>query len=356
MPLSDRENWRRNASLEGHEWIPSGAYVSLASWREEPEEFERVCREHPTIFPDFSGRPAGWDTQHERRRWQDPWGCQWEAEIDGLEGVVLGSPLADWEDFRTWTPPEPPELTDADRRAFRQQKDAGQVAVGQLDHGLLFLRLQYLRGFDNFMADIATQDPRLDELIAVVERYNEKRVRGYVDAGIDLLDGGDDLGTQTNSILGPKHFRRYLLPTYQRLFAIARQAGAHVHLHHDGYVMDIADEIVATGATIVNPQDLVNGIDAIAANFKGRVCVNLDVDRQKILPFGSPRDVRELIKEEVMKLGSPAGGLQFIAGIYPPTPARNVEALCEAFEEFRTYWTRRQAANTPHATDGRKSP
>lgn len=85
----------------------------------------------------------------------------------------------------------------------------------------------------------------------------------------------------------------------------------------------------------------VNGIDNFAEQVKGRVCINLDVDRQRIVPFGSPSDVRDLIREEVMKLGSPAGGLEMIVGIYPPTPVENVDALCSALEEFRTYWVGR---------------
>ena len=28
-----------------------------------------------------------------------------------------------------------------------------------------------------------------------------------------------------------------------------------------------------------------------------------------------------------------------LAGIYPPTPPRNVDALASAFEEFRTWWS-----------------
>ena len=48
--------------------------------------------------------------------------------------------------------------------------------------------------------------------------------------------------------------------------------------------------------------------------------------------------VQAIIKEEVMKLGSPAGGLELIVGIYPPTPPENLDALLSALEEFRTYW------------------
>ncbi|MFY9175759.1 MAG: hypothetical protein WBI74_11885 [Caldicoprobacterales bacterium] len=44
------------------------------------------------------------------------------------------------------------------------------------------------------------------------------------------------------------------------------------------------------------------------------------------------------LKEEVMKLGSPEGGLEFIAGIYPPTPPENVEALCKSLIKYQRYW------------------
>ncbi|HUT74906.1 MAG TPA: hypothetical protein VM221_08775 [Armatimonadota bacterium] len=41
---------------------------------------------------------------------------------------------------------------------------------------------------------------------------------------------------------------------------------------------------------------------------------------------------------KVRKLGSPAGGLGLLVGMYPPTPPENVDPLCDAMEEFRTYW------------------
>ena len=53
---------------------------------------------------------------------------------------------------------------------------------------------------------------------------------------------------------------------------------------------------------------------------------------------GTPAEIRELIEEEVGKLGSRGGGLQLGIGIFPPTPPENIDALCRAIEEFRTYW------------------
>lgn len=341
MLLTNRENFLRNASFEGHEWIPQHVSLSEAYWQAAREGLEDVCLRHPVLFPDFEKGKTDFDSgirDEDQRRKVDSWGCEWEYELDGLDGLVVGHPLADWANFETWTPPEPPAFDEQRRKELAEKRACGEIASCDTEHGFLFMRLYYLRGFDNFMMDVASEDPRLDQLVDIVASYWDRMLRPYIEVGIDLLSAADDLGTQTASMLGPKHFRRWLMPTYKRLFLPARQSGAQVFMHHDGYIMDIMDEIIESGVSIVNPQDLVNGIDNLARDVKGRVCIRIDIDRQHVLPFGSPGDVCELVKEEIMKLGSPAGGLEMVVGIYPPTPLENVEALCSALEKYRMYW------------------
>ncbi|MFQ5808867.1 MAG: uroporphyrinogen decarboxylase family protein, partial [Armatimonadota bacterium] len=160
----------------------------------------------------------------------------------------------------------------------------------------------------------------------------------YLSVGVDVMHFGEDLGTQSASVLSPEQFRKWIAPSYRRLMQPAREAGSQVFLHSDGHIMDIVDQLIDCGVTIINPQDLVNGIDNLAREVKGRVAIRLDVDRQSVVPFGTPRDVRALIEEGVRKLGSPEGGLELVCGVYPPTPPENVDALISAMEEFRTYW------------------
>lgn len=224
------------------------------------------------------------------------------------------------------------------RRRLAGRRERGLLTQGAVEHGFLFLRLSYLRGFENLMADMASGEPRLRDLVRLVTGYNEGLVSRYLECGIDEMCFADDLGAQTASVIGPRFFRAWIRPAYQRLMSPCRQAGVHVSLHTDGYIMDILEEILACGVTILNPQDLVNGIDALAAEAKGRVCINLDVDRQRIVPYGTRREVYDLIEEGVRKLGSPRGGLMLVCGVYPPTPPENVDAVCCAFERLRTYW------------------
>jgi hypothetical protein len=83
----------------------------------------------------------------------------------------------------------------------------------------------------------------------------------------------------------------------------------------------------------------VNGVDWIAAHLAGRVCIDLDVDRQSVTRFGTPAQIDALIREEVEVLGSREGGLMMIHGLYPGVPLGNVKALMDAMERYSTYYS-----------------
>jgi hypothetical protein len=345
--MTDRENYLRTATFRGGEWIPCGISISPASWVSLREELEEVLARHPVLFPGFQKGQRDFDhweygpAHRQGERYTDAWGCVWDNAWSGLEGQVVEHPLADWSALDSYRAPDP--VADGDnwerqRERIASTKAAGGVAFGGMPHGFLLMRLWYLRGFERLMADLVEGPPELDRLIRLGTDHNQRLVQEWLSAGVDVVDFGEDLGTQRASVIGPVLFRRWIAPAYSQLMQPCREAGAQVFLHSDGYILDLADDLIGCGVSILNPQDLVNGIDNLAQHVKGRVCIQLDIDRQSVVPFGTRHEIRELIREEVVKLGSPQGGLMFIAGIYPPTPAENVDALCCALEEFRTYW------------------
>ena len=48
--------------------------------------------------------------------------------------------------------------------------------------------------------------------------------------------------------------------------------------------------------------------------------------------------IARLIRQEVAALGSRAGGLTMIFGLYPGTPLQNVKALMDAMERYMGYY------------------
>lgn len=345
--------------MTGPEWIPCGIFISDASWDTWRGELEDVCARHPLIFPGFEKGKRNYDAydfgpaQRANERFTDAWGCVWYDAIDGLEGQVIEHPLSDWAKLKTYKPPDPlvradrgPANWDDARKHVEEERRKGRITTGSLAHGWLYMRLMYLRGFENLMIDFATDPPELQHLIDMIVEHSQIIISEWLRMNIDVMGFPEDLGTQKSAVISPKTFRKWIAPAYNKLMEPCRRAGSLVDMHSDGYIMELMDQLIECGVSIINPQDLLNGIDNLAKHIKGRVCIRLDIDRQKIVPFGTRKDIRALVEEEVRKLGSPEGGLMLIAGIYPPTSPENVDALACAMEEFRTYWWDRPAKSS----------
>ena len=140
-------------------------------------------------------------------------------------------------------------------------------------------------------------------------------------------------------MLSPEHFRRYIRPSYERIMKPARDAGVPIHMHSDGDIRLLVDDIIGSGVEVINLQDLVNGIDWIAQKFRGKTAVELDIDRQDIIPHGTPEQIDSLIREEVEKISTPQGGLAMVHEVDPGVPLANIKAVMDAMERYAFYYS-----------------
>jgi uroporphyrinogen decarboxylase len=346
--LSERENYIRTVRSTGPEWMPIHIAIQTALWRELGDDLEAIVLRHPVLFQDYKSgdyKKAIAEGAQRGTTERDPWGVLWEFDYDGIDGQAVEHPLDDWDKFEGFTAPDPmrfhdrgPMNWDALPQNIQRAKEHGRAAVCGLIHGYFLMRLWYLRGFENLMLDFAMEEPRLRDLCEMLTRRNGTILDHFIKLGADAIYFGDDLGTQTASIISPKTFREWVVPYYQRMMLPVKQAGVIVDTHSDGYIIELVDDMLRCGCDVLNPQDLCNGLDNIERHIKGRCCIKLDIDRQQIVPFGTPQDIHDLIEEEVKRLGTPQGGLSMVVGMLPPTPPENCEALFSAFEKYRTYW------------------
>ena len=350
MYLKIDQNTLRAIRFEQPDYIPMVFWINPACWSHYPKDaLIQLMSEHPLLFTDFDPEKfqppelAPWERAG--RPYTDSWGCTWETAEDGLTGVVNGHPLADWDKWAEFTPPDAAKTDgmaevnwDEIRQKFEQAKSKGEYGAGGLEHGHMFLRLTYLRGYENILFDMTDGDPRLGQLIEMIENFSMEIVKRYLELEAAVMYYPEDLGMQMGPMLSPENFRKYIKPVYNKLSAAAREKGALVHMHSDGDIRTLAEDIIDSGVDVLNLQDMVNGIDWIGANLKGRVCIDLDIDRQQVTRFGSPVDIEKLIREEVEKLGSREGGLMMIYGLYPQVPLENVKALMDALERHAVYY------------------
>ena len=82
-----------------------------------------------------------------------------------------------------------------------------------------------------------------------------------------------------------------------------------VWYHTDGHINDIFGDLIEIGVNVINSQVKVVGLDWIAANVRGKVAFRTDIDRQHVMPFGSPSEVKEEVHRVFEACGTPDGGL-----------------------------------------------
>ena len=330
------EGLRRFLRGEGTGKVPCTVGINGRVWDQDPERFERLVEEAPDVHVVASRDPS----RAEEHTWTDPWGCLWRFPGDYLDGQVIGHPLADWDAFAGYTPPDPAEHRDWDAfaRDAEQKRQAGKVVSGGLPHGFLYLQLTYLRGFSGFMMDLAERRPEAEVLRDMVADYYVEVVRRYLRAGADLIGAGDDLGHQTALPMSPGMWRDFLKPAFARIFAPCREAGAVVRLHTDGFILPIIGDLIEIGVDSLNPQDLVNGLENLEKLAKGKLCIDLDIDRQSVTAFGTPEQIDAHIRECIQTLGSPGGRLTLIFGAYPGTPVENVARVALSMQQYHDIW------------------
>ena len=346
-PITERENYLRMLEYRYPQWIPCVVGFAPRFWNYYRQDLENIVLAHPRLFPDYRVEDRNFYDEmppvyREGETYLDNWGCLWQNIQNGLEGVVVGHPLADWSALETYRIPDP--LVDYERGEEKKNWDKiaaemhGRQANGKLAFASgerLFDRLYFLRGFENLMMDFIDEPPQLSRLIDLLEEYELRLIEKWIEIGVDVIGFHTDFGTQKDLMISPASFRKYIKPFFSRLFQTCRRAGIHVYLSSDGNLLRVVDDLIECGVSVHDPQLRANTLQGIVRAYKGKLPAFVDLDRQSF-PFITPRQIREQVKEVVGEMALPEGGLGLIASFYGGVdiPLRNIEAMCEALEKF----------------------
>ena len=348
---SSRDNLIRAIRFRRPDYIPMTFHINDACWTHyDQNALLDLMEDHPFLFPDLQRPQIPFLPEYDANArasqpYTDDFGCIWETAMDGIVGSVHKHPLSDLETYASYRFPDPEHSTGlgpVDWSAFEaevaRQKALGLMTYGDLRHGHTFQQLCDIRGYVDTLTDLTDEEPEILDLLEKLCRFNLAQIRHFLKADVDIIRIPEDLGMQTGPMISPALFREYIKPLYQRMLEPVRQAGKIIHMHSDGNIRALADDIVEGGVDILNLQDLVNGVDWIGEKFRGRTCIDLDIDRQRITPFGTPAQIDAHIRSCVETVGCRDGGLMMIYGLYPGVPLENVKALMDAMTRYAGYY------------------
>lgn len=344
---SSRTNLLKAIRFESPDYIPMTFHINAACWNHyDQNALLDLMEDHPFLFPNFQRPTVPFRPEYDvnaraNAPYTDDFGCVWKTSMDGIVGAVVTHPLEDISKYASYQFPDPEKrmgLGPVDWAVFEkqvaEQKARGEMTYGDLRHGHTFQQLCDIRGYADTLMDMTDEEPEVLELLERLCQFNLVHINHFLKADVDVIRIPEDLGMQIGPMISPGLFREYIKPLYQKMLEPVRKANKIIHMHSDGDIRSLVDDIIDGGVDVINLQDLVNGVEWIGSKFQSKICVDLDIDRQRITPFGTPAQIDAHIRNCIETIGCKEGGLMMIYGLYPGVPLENVKALMDAMTQY----------------------
>jgi len=139
-------------------------------------------------------------------------------------------------------------------------------------------------------------------------------------------------------------YRKYIKPGHKKIFSFIKGKAPHIHIHFHscGSVYDFIPDLIDAGIDSLNPVQ-VSAAKMDTKRLKKEFGDVLTfwgggVDTQRILPRGTPNEVKDEVKRRIDDL-APGGGFVFntVHNIQADVPPENIMAMWEALQEYGIY-------------------
>lgn len=238
--------------------------------------------------------------------------------VDDLERYAW--PRLDWFDLSAM-----PEVA-------RQARERQVIQCGYMAP---FYYHNLLRGLEQSLVDPLDDPDFTHHLLGRITDFfydHHRRIFEACDGLIDLAQVTDDYGNQTGLLIGLETFRTFYKPHLQRLIGLCREFGVRVFHHDDGAIRPLIPELVEMGIAVLNPVQWVcpgMELEGLKREFGKKICFHGGIDNQRILPFGTPEEVRAEVRHNIDALAADGTGyiLAPCHNLQPVTPLENILAM-----------------------------
>ena len=355
--MTKRERLLRAITFGSPDVIPINHSSLQIALIEHGQKLIDVLRKYPDDFPvNPNPAPPKRKTEYYRpdgsyyQEITDEWGCTWVYYQEGILGEVKRFPLADWANLKSYRLPAPLGVTEQDKAAVRKDGLGVEYLMRAGSPFSLFERMQWLHGTEDLLCDIAEDRPEVYALAdRIMSEYLLPSITNLFRSGlpIDMICFGDDWGSQNSLLINPETWRKIFKPRYKILFDACRKGGALVLLHSDGATLEIVPDLIEIGVNCFNPQFSCLDLLELKQRCGESLSIWSDIDRQHLIPRGTPAEIEAYVRNVYEIFGSPKGGLIWRGWIESGVPIENIEALLAAFYKYRTFEVTHEPSNRP---------
>lgn len=238
--------------------------------------------------------------------------------IDDLERYAW--PTTDWFDYSA--------MRDQAREASRKQAVQSGYMAPFYFHNLL-------RGLEQSLVDPLMDPGFTHHLVGRISDFfyqHHRRIFEACEGYIDVAQVTDDLGSQTGPLISIELYREFYAPHHKRFINLCHEFGIKVFHHDDGSCRPFLPLLAEMGIDILNPVQWTcpgMDMDELKKEFGGRMCFHGAVENQRILPFGTPEEVRAEVRHCIDALACDGTGyiLAPCHNLQVNTPVENILAM-----------------------------
>jgi len=276
---------------------------------------------------------------------RDEWGVIW-SKPEGGHYNPTGNPLreATLQDLDRFAWPDP--LNPGRTRGLREQarglhEQTPYAVVLGLPVGFVH-QSQYLRGYENFLVDLLLNPAFVVELMDRTLDFWLKLAEAILDEVgpyVDVVMFGDDVAFNDRPMMALKGYRQMIKPRHKQMMdLIKRKSRAKILYHCCGAVKSLIPDFIEIGVDALNPVQVSSaGMDTaeLKARFGNHISFWGAIDTSRVLPAGSPAEVRAEVQRRIRDL-APGGGyvLASVHNIQEDVPPENILAMADAAFEI----------------------
>jgi uroporphyrinogen decarboxylase len=281
---------------------------------------------------------------------RDGFGVLWRRGRGELYFSQASAPLSEGrlsdalKDYR-FPEPDIPALSAAVDAGRRDAARYGLYPILDRDCAGLFEMSARLRGAERLYLDFYDDPEGVDELAGRLLEYKLRywealiRLWGKAPAGITEAD---DYGSDLSLLVSPHVLRERYISRYGVLLSAIKAwlPGVRVMFHSCGAVREIIPDLIEAGIDALNPlQFSAVGMEreALKRDFGARLSFwGGAVDTQRVLPYGSPAEVRAQVLSSAATLGAGGGFVTAtVHNIQADVPTANAIAYLDAAAELK---------------------
>jgi uroporphyrinogen decarboxylase len=229
-------------------------------------------------------------------------------------------------------------------QSLRQGSDYFVVMRMVTSHGP-FQTACDLRGTNAFLMDLVLDPDFAEALLDKVTTVIEGLIKLAMQAGGDYFDlielPGDDYAGNSNLLVSPALFRKFIQPCLERLIKAIKKNRPQVKvmLHSDGAITKLLPDIIALGVDVLHPLEPLpaNDLVALKEQFGKQISFLGGIDISHAMP-GSRQGVRAETRQRIAQL-APGGGYILAPSnhLQADVTEENVVELFHSAYEFGQY-------------------